>query len=566
LDAIDQIRTQPGDGRNQTMTGERAETYYATTAVPNAPRPRLTQDVDTGVCIVGGGFAGLWVARALARRGYDVVVLEGRTIAGEASGRNGGLVSAGYAERLPRIVERVGLEQAKRLYALSREGIDIVSAALAEGIPGVEPAPGRLNVLRYDGEESLRREADFLGENFDHEMVVWPTERVREMLKSERYFQALHDADAFSIHPLNLALALAAEIEKLGGRIFEQTVATGADLEGVWKWISTTQGRVRAHAAVFCGSAFIGEGFPTLARAILPVSTYVCATGPIADRLQEAIRYPGAIVDTRRAGDYYRVIGDRLLWGGRISTRTGATRRLRRRLARDIAQVYPSLKGVEIEYAWSGIMGYAIHRMPQIGMLRPGAWVASAFGGHGLNTSAMAGDLIATGIADNDERWRQFIPFGLVWAGGAWGRRTTQLVYWGMQIRDKIEEGIARRKERSATRRKAAINAKKRAEKKAAEEAVKEAARIAKEVAAAKRKRESEELSRLLAREEQDEKRRKAESAAAPAPVAEYAVVVPGKAETEAQPAAVAPNGGEPPLERPAKRSERRSKKKPDAI
>ena len=545
------------------MTGERAETYYATTAIPNAPRPRLAQDIDTGVCIVGGGFAGLWTARALARRGYDVVVLEGRTIAGEASGRNGGLVSAGYAERLPRIVERVGLEQAKKLYALSREGIDIVSAALAEGIAGVEPAPGRLNVMRYDDEEGLRRQADFLGENFDHEMVVWPTERVRETLKSERYFQALHDADAFSVHPLNLALALAAEIEKLGGRIFEQTVATGADLEGVWKWISTTQGRVRAHAAVFCGSAFIGEGFPTLARAILPVSTYACATGPIAERLQEAIRYPGAITDTRRAGDYYRVIGDRLLWGGRISTRTNSPRRLRRRLARDIAQVYPSLKGVEIEYAWSGIMGYAIHRMPQIGMLRPGAWVASAFGGHGLNTSAMAAELIATGIADNDERWRQFIPFGLVWAGGAWGRRATQLVYWGMQIRDKIEEANARRKERAVTRRKAAVNAKKRAEKKAAEDAAKEAARIAKEVAAAKRKRESEELARLLAREEEDEKRRKAEAAPS---VAEDAVIVPEKVETEAQPAAVVPNVEEPSLDRSAKKSGKRSKKKPDAL
>jgi gamma-glutamylputrescine oxidase len=536
------------------MTGQSAETFYATTAIPNAPRPRLTQDIDTGVCIVGGGFAGLWTARALARRGYDVVVLEGRTIAGEASGRNAGIVSAGYAERLPRIVERVGLEQAKNLYALSREGMDIVSAALAEGIPGVEPVPGKLNVLRYDDEEGLRRQAEFLGEHFNHEMVVWPTERVRELLKTTRYFQALHDADAFSVHPLNLALALAAEIEKLGGRIFEQTVATGADLEGVWKWISTTHGRVRAHAAVFCGSTFIGEGFPALARAILPVATYVCVTGSIAERLRDAIRYPGAIADTRRAGDYYRVLGERLLWGGRISTGTEAPWRLERRLARDIAQVYPSLKGVEIEHAWSGIMGYAIHRMPQIGMLRPGAWVASAFGGHGLNTTAMAGDLISTAIADNDERWRQFIPFGLVWAGGAWGRRTTQLVYWGMQLRDKLEEANAQRKERAAARRKAATAARKRAEKKAAEDAAKEAARVAKEVAAAKRKRESEELARLLAREEEDEKRRKAASAV------EVATVVPDSSADA--PVGSAP--GEMPLadEKQPKKSAKKPKKR----
>ena len=490
------------------MTGDTPDTFYAATAVPRVPRPRLTQDIDCRVCIVGAGFAGLWTARALARRGYDVVLLEGGTVAGEASGRNGGFVSAGYAERLPRIIERVGLEQAKALYALSRQGMEIVSTALAEGIPGVDPVPGRLNVLRHDDEAGLRRYADLLGEHFHHEMLIWPTERVRETLKTERYYQALHDADAFSVHPLNLALALAAEIEKHGGRIFEQTAVIAADLDGVLKWVSTERGRVRAQDVVFCGSAFIGEGFPSLARTILPVTTHIGATAPIGDTLKETIRYAGGITDTRRAGDYYRIVGDRLLWGGRISTRTKPPRRLKRRIARDIARVYPALKDVEIEYAWSGIMGYAIHRMPQIGMLRPGAWVASAFGGHGLNTTAIAGELISTAIIDNDERWRQFIPFGLVWAGGGWGRRTTQLIYWGMQLRDKYDEARSRSRERAAMRRVVRAAAEEAARKAAEEKAAEEAAQRAKEEAAEKRRRESEELARLLALEEKEEKKR----------------------------------------------------------
>jgi gamma-glutamylputrescine oxidase len=471
---------------------ENPETYYATTSVPRAARPRLVQDIDAGVCIVGGGFAGLWIGRALARRGYEVVVLEGGTVAGQASGRNGGFVSAGFAERLPRIVERVGLDHAKSLYALSRRGMDIIGDMLADGTPGLDPMPGRLNVRRYDDADGGRREAEFLGEHFNHEILVWPTERVRETLKTERYYQALHDADAFSVHPLNLALALAAEIEERGGRIFEQTVATGADLEGVRKWVSTESGRVRAQEVVFCGSAFIGDGFPQLARTILPVSTYVGVTKPIPGQLKEAIGYAGGIADTRRAGDYYRVIGDRLLWGGRISTSTGTPRRLGRRIGRDIARVYPSLKGVEIEHAWSGIMGYAIHRMPQIGMLRPGAWVASGFGGHGLNTTAMAGELISTAIIDHDERWRQFIPFGLVWAGGGIGRRTTQLVYWGMQARDKIDETYAKVKELRAKRLAATEAARKAEQEKAKREATK-----------ARRKREADDLKKLLAREEE---------------------------------------------------------------
>lgn len=484
------------------MTDRPPDIFYAATAVPHEQRPQLLTDVDTGVCIVGGGFAGLWTARALARYGYDVVVLEGRRIAGSASGRNGGFVSAGYAERLPKIIERVGLDHARSLYALSREGIEQVRAVLSEGIPGVDPAPGRLHVLRYDDAEGLRREAALLGEQFDHDMRIWPTEEVRQALVTDRYFQALHDAEAFSIHPLNLALALAAEIERLGGRIYEQTVATAADLDGVRKWVQTSGGRVRTHQVVLCGSALIGEGFPALAQTVLPVATYVCVTAPIADKLAGAIRYSGAVSDTRRSGDYYRIVGDRLLWGGRITTRIRRPRRLARLMARDIARVYPQLKGVAIDYAWSGLMGYAIHKMPQIGQLRQGVWIASAFGGHGLNTTAMAGELIATAIADRDDRWRLFIPFGMVWAGGEWGRRFTQLVHWGMKLRDKIDETRARAAERRRKRKRlAAEEASRRAEELAAKAAARDKER-------AERARKGEEMSaRLAAKAEEAEKR-----------------------------------------------------------
>jgi gamma-glutamylputrescine oxidase len=491
------------------MTAGASDSFYATTAVPHEPRPRLMQDVDTGVCIVGGGFAGLWTARSLARRGWEVVIVEAGIIAGQASGRNGGFVSSGYAERLPRIVDRVGVDHAKTLYALSRRGMEIVSDLLAEGIPGVDPVPGRLNVQRFDDLDAAKRQADYLAEQFGQELLVWPTERVRETLKTDRYYQALHDADAFSVHPLNLALALAAEIEERGGRIFENTRAIGADLEGVRKWVLTENGRVRAGQIVFCGSSFIGEEFPTLERTIVPVSTYVCTTAAEPERIREAIRYGGAIADTRRAGDYYRVVGDRLLWGGRITTRQSVPGGLRKKLGRDIARVYPSLKGIEIEHAWAGTMGYTIHRMPQIGPLKPGAWVASGFGGHGLNTTAMAGELIAGAIIDQDDRWRHFIPFGLVWAGGAIGRRLTQAVYWGMQASDKFDETKSRFNEWRAKRAAAAEAARKaREEKRAAE-----AAERKKADEAERRKREQEELKKLLAKEEEDEQRRKDEEA-----------------------------------------------------
>lgn len=434
-------------------------TFYQATSEPFSARPRLAHDIDTRVCVVGGGFAGLWTARALLRRHHDVVLIERDRIAHGASGRNGGFVSAGFPERLPRIVERVGLDHARALHRLSRHGVELVREELAFGLPGVNPIPGRLHVSRVDNAGGLRREADRLARDFDHDLVYWPTGRVRETLVTERYYQALHDADAFHIHPLNLAIALAEEIERLGGRIYEDTPALDADLEGVRKSVTTPRGRVRAHHVVFCGSALLQDTFPALGRTVLPVATHVCVSKPAGEKLSRAIRYTGSVSDNRRAGDYYRIIGDRLMWGARISTQTAKPKNLPQAMADDIAAVYPQLEGIEIESAWTGVMGYAVHKMPQIGMLRPGAWVASAFGGHGLNTTAMAADLIASAIADNDDRWRLFIPFGLVWAGGPFGRRLTQAAYWSMQTRDRYDERRSKRAERKREKKRSRLPA-----------------------------------------------------------------------------------------------------------
>ena len=66
--------------------------------------------------------------------------------------------------------------------------------------------------------------------------------------------------------------------------------------------------------------------------------------------------------------------------------------------------------------------GLQLHRMPLIGEISPGLWVASGFGGHGINTTAMAGQLIARAVVDRDDTWRLFLPYELVWAGRIWAR------------------------------------------------------------------------------------------------------------------------------------------------
>ncbi|HLM39697.1 MAG TPA: FAD-binding oxidoreductase, partial [Microvirga sp.] len=186
---------------------------------------------------------------------------------------------------------------------------------------------------------------------------------------------------------------------------------------------------------------------PRLRRSILPISTYVLLTEPAPERIADAVRTPMAISDNRRAGDYYRLVDDgaRLLWGGRITTRTTEPRRLAAMMQKTMASTYPQLKGVRVETAWSGLMAYARHLMPLIGQLQPGVWYAFGFGGRGMNTTAIGGRVIAEGVLGLSDRYRLFEPFDLAWNGGPFGIAAAQLTYWTYQALDLARERRAAR-------------------------------------------------------------------------------------------------------------------------
>jgi gamma-glutamylputrescine oxidase len=461
-------------------------TWYAATAVAAPERGRLVYDLDVDVCVIGGGLAGLTVARELARRGWSVALLEADRFGWNASGRNIGFVAPGFAERLERIIERVGIERTRELWILSAGGVDYIRSTIREtAMAGVSPVDGWLTVQRFDSEERLFAQAELIANKLGTEVEAWPTEQVRDVLRSEAYFQGLYLPGGFHIHPLNYALGLAAAAEEAGAKIFEQTRALEIDAAGVRKRITTAAGRVRANQIVLAGNAHLGSICPMVSGSILPVASYVATTAPLGQRLLDAITYSGAVSDTRRTGDHYRIVdGDRLLWGGRLAAHLNSPRRLKNVMRRDILAIFPQLGDVEITHAWSGVMGYAVHKMPQIGEVSPGLWVASAFGGHGLNTSAMAGELIARAIAEGDDRWRLFSSYDLVHAGGRVGRAAAQVLYGVMRIRDAVDEQLAsqravarRRKEAFATR--AAEEAKRRVAEQAARLATEEIERRA---------------------------------------------------------------------------------------
>ncbi len=395
---------------------------------------------QSDVIVIGGGFAGLTTALELARAGTSVTLFEASDIGWGASGRNGGFVSDGFALGLGDLERKLGPDHAKNLWALSAKGTGFVRTTIADLDPAIMLGKGWISAYRYmSGGGAARMEKALARVGTPSRYV--PHSQIRDLLKSRKYVEGVEITNAFHIQPLAYALGLGRLAADAGAHLVINCPATGLERAGSG-WSVAAGGRTfAAPQVVLTGSAYMHGLYPALEGAMVPVATYVVASKPMAELLDQAIAYTGCISDTRRAGDYYRRLPDgRLVWGGRITTRTEQPDALSRMLRRDIVNVYPQLDRLEVEFSWSGLMGYAPHKMPIIGELEPGLWSATAFGGHGLNTSAMGGLLIAGAIAHGDDQWRQFAPFGARWAGGWLGRMATQGTYWLMQARDRLDE------------------------------------------------------------------------------------------------------------------------------
>jgi glycine/D-amino acid oxidase-like deaminating enzyme len=283
--------------------------WYQSTQVENPRRPRLNYELDVDVCVIGGGLAGLTVAREVVRRGWSVAVLEADRVGGGASGHNSGFVTPGFAEDVDTMVERIGLDHTKELWALAQRGVDYVRDAIAENtMPGVDSIDGWLKVSKTDNWREIGNAVErlrWIGANVE----AWPTDRVREVLPSERYFGAMHYPAAFHVHALNYVIGLARAAETAGARIFEETPALEIDAAGIRKRIQTPSARVRAGHVVLAANVQLGQLMPQLGATLMPVTTYVMETEPLGPELRDVVRYRGAVSDTDRFDNHYRIVG-----------------------------------------------------------------------------------------------------------------------------------------------------------------------------------------------------------------------------------------------------------------
>jgi gamma-glutamylputrescine oxidase len=413
--------------------------YYRATVTERAPAPALNSRVEAGVCVIGGGFAGLNTALGLAERGVrNVVLLEADEIGHGASGRNGGFVFGGFSRGEDALLRELGLQRARALYRGTTEAVSLIRRRIDQyGIDCDVCDAGVVWANWFRDQDILRARQRLLDEHYGEHWEWLPQDELRRRIRTIRYHDGLFERHAFHFHPLKYARGIAEAAARQGVVMHDHTPARGLQREGTQWRVQTPEGEVLAQDVVLACGGYLARLQRRVDAGVLPIATYVMVTEPLGSRMGDVLATNAAVYDTRFAFDYYRPLSDtRLLWGGRISVLDRSPEAVKRLLYRDLLKVFPQLKGVRIDYAWSGLMSYARHQMPQIGRIDEGLWLAQAFGGHGVAPTTFAGEVLASALAEGDTRWREFADYGLVSAMKPAGFVGAQLSYWWAEFKD----------------------------------------------------------------------------------------------------------------------------------
>ncbi|MEO6782457.1 MAG: FAD-binding oxidoreductase, partial [Bradyrhizobium sp.] len=305
-------------------------------------RQRLSFDLDVDICVVGAGLAGLTVALEAARLGASVAVLEGRHVGWNASGHQLGTVMPGYGVPVGELIARIGFDDTRELWSLSKQGAEFVRAAAAkELMPSMALSEGALEVSNVDVGDRLISRLQMLSEDFETDVEGWQVDHVRDLLKTRRYFHGVYYPKAFQIDGRNYVHGLAALARRAGARIFEDTPAVSIDASGIRKRIVTPSARLRAGHIVLAGNIHLGAPLRRLWETLLPVWRYAAVTAPLGERLAEAITFQGSVTDSNGV-DHFRIVeGDRLMWASPETTWEARPQRFAGAIAGRIRTIFP---------------------------------------------------------------------------------------------------------------------------------------------------------------------------------------------------------------------------------
>ena len=358
------------------------------------------------VAIVGGGYTGLSAARALARRGARVVVLERGDLGAGASSRNAGQVLVGLSRDASDLATQWGRERAQRLWEAGRDGIRAVGRLChSEGIACDFSPRGSLFLAAKPAHfVEMQRESEWLALHFGYRRLDVTRSALSDEIGSDAFHGGTLDPEGAALHPAKWLCGLAQSAARAGALLCPRTPVQAIETQRSRHAIRHAGGTLRVSDVLIATNGYSDgrvAGLREVSRSVLPATSAIIATEPLPLSLCQRLSPKGRVFyDSKRRLSYFRLTPDgRMVFGGRAGSRESPAR-CAKRLRRALVAVFPALCDFEITHCWSGRVALTRDSLPHLSRHR-GIHFALGYGGHGVALSyvlgSAAGELIAGG-------------------------------------------------------------------------------------------------------------------------------------------------------------------------
>ena len=335
--------------------------------------PTLVRTESCDLCVVGGGYTGLWTAIIAKERdpSKDVVLIDAHEVGSAASGRNGGFMDASLTHGIGNGMSRWP-DEIEVLEELGQRNLNEIEASIKKykidcdyertgviEVANTSHPPSYLDEVRAEYELLTR-----LG----HDVTWLDAEAMQEQVHSPIYTGGLWIKNGCAlVDPARLVWGLKAAAESLGVRIYEDTKALDLKRDGVGVIVTTPLGTIRAAKVALATNAF-KPVLKRLSNFIAPVYDYCMVTEPLTDEQMASIGWGArqGLSDLANQFHYYRLTSDnRILWGGydaiyywggKVSTDLESRPETWAKLSQHFFETFPQLADVKFTHMWGGVI------------------------------------------------------------------------------------------------------------------------------------------------------------------------------------------------------------------
>lgn len=375
---------------------------------PSLDSAAVHGDLSADVCIVGGGFTGLWTALGIKELdpAAEVVVLEADICGSGASGRNGGFVMTWWS-KFATLAKLCGIENALELARRSEASVAAIGQFCQENaIEGFHQGGWLWAATNVAQVEAWKQTVETIAAAGAMPYALLDRNEVAERSGSPVHLAGIYERNAAVVQPALLVRGLAAAVRRAGVQVFEHSPMTELHA-GAKPNVRTRYGNVTAERVVLAMNAW-GARIPQLRRALVVIASDVIATEPVPERLRQIGWVPDlTISDSRRLVNYYRVSdagqvvfgkgGGTLALGGRVGASYNRGSDRAHEVHNQLRHIYPALWDVPIASSWRGPIDYSLTGLPFFCRLngRSDIFVAAGFSGNGVGPSRIAGQTLA---------------------------------------------------------------------------------------------------------------------------------------------------------------------------